>query len=36
MQSVGIGAFVEGVQRWFCMDVKKFERDSTKVGTTQN
>jgi hypothetical protein len=35
MQGIGIGTIV-GVQRSFCMDIQKFERDSTKVGTTQN
>jgi hypothetical protein len=34
MQGVGIGATIEGIQRCFCMDIQKIERDSNKVGTT--
>ncbi len=36
MQGVGIGTIVEGIQRCFCMDIQRFERDSTKVGTSHN
>ncbi len=35
-QGVGIGIVVEGIQRCFCMEIQRFERDSTKIGTTQN
>jgi hypothetical protein len=34
--NVGSGTDVEGVQRCFCMDIKRSERDSTKAGITQN
>jgi hypothetical protein len=27
---------IEGIQRCFCMDIQRFKRDSTKVGTTHN
>jgi hypothetical protein len=36
MQGVGIGATVEGIQRCFCMDIQRYERDSTRVSTTHN
>jgi hypothetical protein len=36
MQGVEIGATIEGIQRCFCMDIKRFEKDSTKVGITHN
>jgi hypothetical protein len=36
MQGVGTGTIVEGIQRCFCMDIKRFDRDSTKVDKTQN
>ncbi len=36
MQGVGNGTFVEGIQRYFCMDIQRSERDSTKAGTTHN
>jgi hypothetical protein len=35
-QGVGIKIIVEGIQRCFYMDIQRFERYSTKVGTTQN
>jgi len=34
--NVGSGTDVEGVQRCFCMDIQRSERDSTKAGITQN
>jgi hypothetical protein len=36
MQGVGSGANVEGIQGCFCMDIQRSEKDSTRVGTTQN
>jgi len=36
MQSVGTRVVVEGVQRCFCMDIQRIERDSTKTNTTHN
>jgi hypothetical protein len=36
MQGVGSGVVVEGIQKCFCMDLQRYERDSTKVSTTQN
>jgi len=36
MQGVGSGVAVEGTQRCFCMDIQRFQRDSTIAGTTQN
>jgi hypothetical protein len=30
------GIVVEGIQRCFCMDIQRFEKDSTKINTTQN
>jgi len=36
MQGVGSGTNVEGIQRCFCMDIQKFERDSTRTSTTHN
>jgi hypothetical protein len=29
-------ATIEGIQKCFCMDIKRFERDSTRTSTTQN
>jgi hypothetical protein len=34
-QSIGTGKIIEGVQRCFCMDIQKSEKDSTKAGITQ-
>ncbi len=34
IQNIGIGIVLEGVQRYFCMDIQRSKRDSTKVGTT--
>jgi hypothetical protein len=34
--SVGSGTIVEGVQRCFCMDIQRFERDSTQASITHN
>jgi hypothetical protein len=36
MGKVLIGIVVEGIQRCFCMEIQRFERDSIKTGTTQN
>jgi hypothetical protein len=36
MQNVGNEANVEKIQRCFCMDIKRSEKDPTKVDTTQN
>jgi hypothetical protein len=36
MQSFGNGTTIEGVQRCFCMDIQRSERDSTKTSTTHN
>jgi hypothetical protein len=36
MQGVGSGTDVEGIQRCFCMDIQKSERDSTITSTTNN
>ncbi len=36
MQGVGSGAIVEGIQRCFCMDIQRSERDSIRANTTQN
>jgi hypothetical protein len=36
MQGVRNGIVVEGIQRCFCMDIQRFERDSTKASITQN
>ncbi len=36
MQGVKIGTTIEGIQRCFCMDIKRFERDSTRVGMAHN
>jgi hypothetical protein len=36
MQGVGTRAIVEGIHRCFCMDIQKFERNSTNDGITQN
>jgi hypothetical protein len=36
MQSVGTRVVVEGIQRCFCINILKFEKNSTKVGMTQN
>ncbi len=36
MQGAGNGIDVEGIQRYFCMDIQKSERDSTRTSTTQN
>jgi hypothetical protein len=33
MQSVG-EVVIKGIQRCFCMDIQRFERDSTIDGTT--
>jgi hypothetical protein len=35
MQSARSGVVVEGIQRCFCMDIQRSERDSTKASTTQ-
>jgi hypothetical protein len=34
MQGAGSGAIVKIIQRCFCMDIQRSERDSTKVNTT--
>jgi hypothetical protein len=34
MQGAGSGIVVEGIQRCFCMDIQKSERDSTRANTT--
>jgi hypothetical protein len=31
MQGVGIITIVEGIQKCFCMDIQRFERDSTRI-----
>jgi hypothetical protein len=36
MQGIIIGVVIEGVQRCFCMDIKRSERGSIRVGITQN
>jgi hypothetical protein len=36
MHGVGSGKVVEGIQKCFCMDIQKSEKDSTKANTTQN
>ncbi len=36
MQGARSGAAVERIQICFCMDTQRFERDSTRVSTTQN
>jgi hypothetical protein len=36
VQGVGTGVVFEGIQKCFCMGIQRFERDSTKVGTTHN
>jgi hypothetical protein len=36
MQGVGIETIVVGIQRCFCMDIQRFERDSIRIGITQN
>jgi hypothetical protein len=36
MQIVGNEIIIKGIQRCFCMDIQRFERDSTIVGTTYN
>jgi hypothetical protein len=36
MQSVASKANVEGIQIGFDMDIQRFERDSIRIGTTQN
>jgi hypothetical protein len=33
-QGAGSGTIVERIQRCFCMDIQRFNRDSTKVNTT--
>jgi hypothetical protein len=33
---VGSGAIIEGIQKCFCMDIQRFEKDSTRANTTQN
>jgi hypothetical protein len=35
-QGVGNGAYVEGIQSNFCMNIQRSKRDYTKVSTTQN
>ncbi len=35
-QSVGSGAAVEGIQRCFCMHIKRSKRDPIRANTTQN
>jgi hypothetical protein len=36
MKGVGTRASVEGIQICFYMDIQRFEKDSTRVGTTYN
>jgi len=36
MQGVGNAAFVERLQRCFCMDIQRFKRDSAKASITHN
>ncbi len=36
MQGAESGAIIEGIQRCFCMDIQRFERDSTRASITQN
>jgi hypothetical protein len=36
MQGARNGAIVEGIQRCFCMDIQRSERDSTRANTTHN
>jgi hypothetical protein len=35
-KNVGSGTSIEGIQRCFCMDIQRSERDSTRANTTQN
>ncbi len=35
-KNVGSGTSIEGVQRCFCMDIQRSERDSTRANTTHN
>jgi hypothetical protein len=35
-KGVGSGVVVEGVQRCFCMDIKRSENDSTRGNITKN
>jgi hypothetical protein len=35
-KGVRSGAIVEGVQRYFCMDIQRFKNDSTRANITQN
>jgi hypothetical protein len=35
-QGAGSGTTLEGIQRCFCMDIQRYERDFAKVSTTQN
>jgi hypothetical protein len=36
MQGIGSGVVIEGIQRWFYMEIQKSKRDSIIVSTTQN
>jgi hypothetical protein len=36
MQGVGSGTTIEGIQRCFCMDIQRSERDSTKANIEHN
>jgi hypothetical protein len=36
MQGVGIGIIVEGIQRCFCMDIQRFEKDFIRASITHN
>jgi hypothetical protein len=35
-QGAGSGTTVERIQRCFCMDIQRYERDSTKASTMHN